>query len=100
MVNHLIIKASSTIPITSSITAAPRIVIPKLESNLSRFIKVLTVMPTDVATSVKPITIEISHEKPKNKPAKIPKINGTTTPAMAVNRRCFTHFFHFEDISF
>ena len=51
----LVIAVSTIIPIMSSITAAPSIVVPILPESFPSSLKVSTVMLTEVAVSVTPI---------------------------------------------
>ncbi len=83
------------IPKTSSITAPPSIVVPTSESKTFRSSNVLTVTPTEVATNINPIMALSFVEKPKNKAAPIPNINGRITPPIATKDDDFPIFFNF-----
>ena len=74
---------SNIIPIISSITAAPNIVLPIFVSNTCKSIRDLTVTPTDVAIKINPIIILSCKVKLKIIPVKNPRINGTIMPPIA-----------------
>jgi len=82
-------KARRIIAMTSSITALPSIVAPTSESRTFMSIRVLTVTPTEVAVSIRPITILSDNVKLKlvkvesKKQDKKPNINGARTPPIA-----------------
>lgn len=84
------------IPMTSSMTAAPKMVRPTSVFNFRISNNTRTGTPTDVATKINPITRPIFQEKPKMKEASIPKNRGVMTPPTATKTEGFFTFFRSE----
>ena len=101
----LITMVRAIIPNISSIMAAPKIVFPTFEFNLSISLRVSTVILTDVAVSIVPINIfckntfelsenDIIPSRLKYDATKNPPNRGTIIPSKAMKKEALPEFFN------
>ena len=76
-------KASTNKPITSSMTAAPRITDASADDILAASINVRAEMDTLVAVSAPPRKSAVVQESPNKRAIPVPRTNGTMTPPSA-----------------
>ena len=96
---RLVTIVSTTRPITSSISAAARMVLPTLELSLPISLRVSTVMETEVAVRMVPmkmccrIRLGPASSGENRKPSRAPSPRGTSTPISATRKPDFPAFF-------
>ena len=76
----------------SSMTAAPRMVVPSLESRKCNSLRTSTEIETEVAANVTPKKMACSFEKEKSFPNRKTRPTGTMTPQTATENAGFKYF--------